>query len=251
MRSTIVKTFILDQFHREHAQAELKALGGNVHYDWVTRTQTTIDDFCEIACDLAAYIVDTVPSRLNSAIILEDLVNAHLFHNNSDWVKDIKRHATILRELSANLESQQVSAEIQRQVEHFPGFSGKIYSNGNSIFPDFIYKHFDYSLLSLQNRKKTVHGPCLQGKAAPRPSNVPDGIELKTNKGTRMRIDAHAPHCGLHLGFTWDFSNDGRVEINGAWIGYIAGADHRESARNSKTTTIKFSFGHERFISLL
>jgi len=95
-----------------------------------------------------------------------------------------------------------------------------------------------------------VEGPCLRGKKTPRPSNVPDGCEIKTNKGTRVGVDAHGAHPGLHLGITWDNSMYG-VEINGVWLAYVRICDHRESGRNVKVTTVKYSFGHGLFTSLL
>lgn len=256
MQKKLVEEFILSQFERQVAQDELSAFDENTNIDWVSRTRATIDEFLVDACDLAEYIEKKVPERLNSPIYIEELFEKNIQKLTSTvqdeaWIKQIRQYISTNRELSSNLESQQVSAEIQREVAKFAQYNGKMYSNGNSIFPDFLYHDRDYLELPFQDRKKTVHGPCLQGKKNPRPSNVPDGIELKTNRSNRMRIDAHAPHIGLHLGFTWDAEPDGRILINGAWLGYITESDHAESARNSKTTTVKYSFGHNKFISLL
>jgi len=52
------------------------------------------------------------------------------------------------------------------------------------------------------------------------------------------------------LGVTWDFV-DGNVAINGIGVGYIRIRDHRESGRNVDVTTVKYSFGHDLFVSVL
>ena len=62
---------------------------------------------------------------------------------------------------------------------------------------------------------------------------MPDGCEIKTNQGRRIRVDAHGAHPGLHLGVTWKFQ-EGEVVINGVWVAYVRIADHRESGRNVK-----------------
>lgn len=257
MREKLVREFIFHQFEDASTQNELKDYCNRTNVDWVSRTKRTIDEFLPTAFSLADHIVELVPKRLNSPFMIEEVFESRrqLLLNDPQmkaWAKTMSEYISINRELVGVLESQQVSAEIQRQVQLFGSNSVKMLNNGNSIYPDFIYRDRDYSTLPLQDRRKTVHGPCIQGKKVPRPSNVPDGIELKTNRGRRMRIDAHAPHIGLHLGFTWDYGEeDGRLAINGAWLAFIAEKDHKESARNSKTTTVKYSFGQDKFISLL
>ena len=253
---TSATEFIHKKFNSERTQQELKSLASGDLYDWKERTGETITRFAPKSKELAKFICDVVPNRLNaprSLLSRFESLKSQLPEEvtlSSDF-SDFETLLKISNELTGNLESQQVSAEIQRQILNFEDFGSSILSNGNSIYPDFYYADYDYSKLPTQDRRKTVHGPCLQGKIEQRPSNVPDGIELKTNRSQRMRIDAHAPHIGLHLGFTWNFQDDGKVEINGAWLGFITESDHKESARNSKTTTVKYSFGHDKFISLL
>ena len=253
---TKINDFILKKFSDSQTQLEIQSLTGNEFYDWKNRTEETISRFIPQAQNLAKFICNVVPNRLNAPSSLLTRFEALKSKMSKELIatSDLRNFESLLKishELTGNLESQQVSAEIQRQVLEFNDFRATIQSNGNSIYPDFYYADYDYSKLPLQTRSKTVHGPCLQGKVSSRPSNVPDGIELKTNRGKSMRIDAHAPHIGLHLGFTWNFKENGEVEINGAWIGFITESDHKESARNSKTTTVKYSFGHNKFISLL
>ena len=122
-----------------------------------------------------------------------------------------------------------------------------MFANGNSIYPDLVLCGYGYSSLPRQSRKKPIDGPSLRGT---RPSNVPDGCEIKTNRGTKIRPGVHGAHPGLHLGVTWDLE-DGAVVVNGVWVGYVRVADHRESGRNVKVTTVEFSFGHDLSMSLL
>lgn len=256
MPENSIQDFIREQFLRDSTQSELKSYDLN-SVNWVERTEKTINEFLPIAQDLADYVCKTVPLRLNSAFKLKELFleKKEIIQENTmlnEWINEFERNLNFNTDIVGALESQQVSAEIQRQVYNWKSLRSKIYNNGNSIYPDFIFQDRDYSMLPFQVRGEgTIHGPCLQGKVNPKPSNVPDGIELKTNRGNRIRVDAHAPHIGLHLGFTWDFNQSGQVEINGAWLAFITESDHKEAKRNSKTTTVKYSFGHDRFISLL
>ena len=256
MTNKSVVDFVYKKFHEEITQNELRSY--NVaSVNWIERTEKTIKEFLPVASDLAIFVSTNVPKTLNSAFKLRDLFNEkkHILAKSKgfeDWIAIFEQNLDFNASLAGSLESQQVSSEIQRQVESWEGFNSTICANGKSIYPDFIFKDRDYSQLPLQDRKLgIVHGPCVQGKKQPRPSNVPDGIELKTNKGNRIRVDAHAPHIGLHLAFTWDFDDANRVSINGAWLGFITENDHKEASRNSKTTTVKYSFGHNKFISLL
>lgn len=256
MHMSNFEKFVYQKFYDEVTQQELRDYGP-ASVDWVSKTRNTLEEFLPNVPSLAAHVIQAVPDVLNSAYLLEDLFIKQRTYLKKGGAPDslIEEYISTLernKALVGSLESQQVSAEIQRQVFAWQGFENKIFNNGNSIYPDFIFADRDYSELPFQDRKgKTIQGPCLQGKTSPKPSNVPDGIELKTNRGNRIRVDAHAPHIGLHIAFTWDFNFRQRVEINGAWIAFINESDHRESSRNSKTTTVKYSFGHDKFISVL
>jgi len=243
------------QFRDEVAQGELQALSP-ADYDWVDRTSKTLETLIPRLGDIAANLKNEVPSKLNSIQELLDHIALGSQHEVEslgkeyvEWREKLVLHAGRASSIIEQIESQQVSAEIQRQLV-LPSMLGDImYPNGNSIYPDLVMKSYDYSRLPVQSRKKAVIGPCLQGKQK-RPSNVPDGCEIKTNRASRIRVDAHAPHPGLHLGITWGLSNK-RIDINGVWAAYIRLADHKEASRNSETTTVKYSFGHDRFVSLL
>jgi hypothetical protein len=49
---------------------------------------------------------------------------------------------------------------------------------------------------------------------------------------------------------TWEFRDD-TVTITGVWVAYVRIADHREAGRNVDVTTVKYSFGHGLFASVL
>jgi hypothetical protein len=146
-----------------------------------------------------------------------------------------------------HLQSQQISSAIQRFIISPSGLGDLVKPSGNSIYPDLVLRSRDYSGLPRQTRNSPVDGPCLRGS---NPSNVPDGCEIKTNQGNRIRVDAHGAHPGLHLGVTWDF-HDQAVVITGVWLAYVRIADYRESGRNVDVTTVKYSFGHDLFSPLL
>ena len=249
-----VYSHLKNKLHSDIGRSELRSIA-NGGYDWFLRADETIDILVPRLIPMAERLAVEVPAKLNSSKELISLVNAgqQRFENLPEvasWIAEIRSVATNASELIGHLESQQVSAAVQRYISSEDGIGDLVFSNGGSIYPDFILGTRTYDRLPFQSHKEAVAGPCLQGKAKPRPSNVPDGLELKTNKGKRIRVDAHGAHAGLHLGVTWDLV-DGRVEINGVWIGYIRFSDHRESGRNVAVTTVKHSFGHEHFTSLL
>lgn len=249
-----VRDFLLSKIRSREGHSELTAMPpGTV--DWQSRCEATLDLLLPRLIDLASEIKVEVPNRLNAANQLLNQIEEAIVSRRSDpstlvMLESFKERAQIARDLIGDLESQQISAAIQNFVASESGIGDLVYSNGNSIYPDFVCKSYDYSDLTLQSRQNPIDGPCLRGSKSPKPSNVPDGLELKTNKGSRIRVDAHGAHAGLHLGVTWNFGEVG-VDINGVWIGFIREFDHKESGRNVQSTTVKYSFGHDHFISLL
>ena len=250
-----VREFLLQQLLNATAQSELKRMAPR-GVDWVQRTRETIDTVLPRLPGLAKFLVEMVPQNLNSSIrVLEQIKHgeehlAAVLKSNEKirtWYRELSVHAERARHLIGNLESQQISAEIQRLIISPDGLGDLVRMNGGSIYPDVLLIQHDYSMLPRQNRSNPIEGACLRGA---NPSNIPDGIEIKTNQGNRIKVDAHGAHAGLHLGVTWDLV-DGTVKVTGVWIGYVKIADHREGGRNVKVTTVKYSFGHDLFISLL
>lgn len=250
-----VKDHIYGQFESDTAQRELASMGPEV-VDWNARTLAAIESILPRLPQLAEQLVENVPRRLSSPNkVLQLLKAGETFVRQladtkpevTSWYEQLLRAAVEAKDLVGHLESQQVSAEIQRFIISEQGLGDIVFSNGNSIYPDLVLKSHDYEMLSKQSRKAPIDGPCLRGK---RPSNVPDGCEIKTNRGKRIKVDAHGAHAGLHLGVTWDFEDDD-VVITGVWAGYVREGDHRESGRNVNVTTVKYSFGHDLFVTLL
>lgn len=248
---------VYSQFTDSLAQSELDAMGP-ADFDWADRCRTTLDTLLPELPSLAQRIKTEVPLELNSAVDLAELISdgenilADFIAQEpraDEWYTQTSKTARLAQSVNQHLESQQISSAIQRYVLSVPGLGRLVYGNGNSIYPDLICRCHSYTGLPRQSRKNPVDGASLQGVQNPRPSNVPDGCELKTNRGDRIRVDAHGAHPGLHLGVTWTLEGD-RVEINGVWVAWVRLADHRESGRNVKVTTVKYSFGHDLFSRL-
>ena len=117
--------------------------------------------------------------------------------------------------------------------------------NNRSTYPDLYFSTSDYSSLPRRARGLAV-GPALRGG---RPTSVPDGIEIKSNRGTRIRVDSHHDHQGLHLALTFDYEGDG-WRTHDLYLAYLSKADYTRAARHTTATTEKFSFGHAPFISV-
>lgn len=252
-----VRSHLFGQFRNRVAQQELRNMGPS-GANWVDRTEETLNRLIPRLVPLALHFTREIPKRLNSAaevLLLAGQAEKHfkamaggrepLNPEAAKWLHALTAAAETSKSLIGNIDSQHVSAEVQRQV--IAQLGDILRPNGGSLYPDLLLKDRRYDMLPPQSRKKQIEGPCLRGA---NPSNVPDGCEIKTNQGERIKVDAHGAHAGLHLAVTWEFS-DGGVLINGVWAAYVRIADHRESGRNVAVTTVKYSFGHDLFVSLL
>jgi hypothetical protein len=246
---------VWNQFTEQTAQSELRGLGPS-GVDWISRTKNTLEELLPRLREFAQRLAVDVPANLNAAVHMkvlldqgETVLQRALERDSAAraWIKQMRRAADGAHAVVGNLESQQISSAIQRYTISPAGLGDLVVRNGGSIYPDLILKNKDYSMLPRQSRIALVDGPCLRGS---NPSNVPDGCEIKTNQGTRVKVDAHGAHPGLHLGVTWDLASGG-VKITGVWVAYVRIADHRESGRNVRVTTVKYSFGHDLFRSIL
>jgi len=259
-----VLTHVYSQLNSGTAVAELRSLGP-AGFDWNTRVKNTTDTlvprFVEIASDLRENCVKLFNCSIDLADELRRSIPEQTLNYLKDkdvsladefelWVNKCRQLGTLSARGVENLQSQQVSAEIQRYLLSKKGLGDIIKSNGKSIYPDLIMSDYDYSFLPFQSRKSPIHGPCLRNKKNPKPSNVPDGFEIKTNKFDKVRVDAHGAHAGLHLAFTWNLK-DAKVNILDIWIAYIRIADHTISDGTVDVTTKKRSFGHVPFISII
>ncbi len=259
-----VQAYIQNQLRSPDAVNELKTLGPR-GYDWNPRVNEAAAIFLPKLVEIGPILFEECLKPFNSPIELRDYLHNELFDKAITRIaekdsREARTYKTLLdkcRELGIqscgtipNLESQQISAEVKRFLLSGQGLNGLIQETGGSIYPDLILVGRDYSFLSFQNRRTPISGPCLKNPKSPIPSNVPDGCEIKTNQGTRIKVDAHGAHPGLHLGITWDF-NDNKVIIHDVWIAYIREKDYSISDGRVDVTTKKRSFGHDPFISLL
>lgn len=121
-----------------------------------------------------------------------------------------------------------------------------IRQNNRSTYPDLYLAEFDYSLLPPRRRGHTI-GPARKGEA---PSSVPDGVELKSQRGKKIRVDCHHNHQGLHLVLTFDRVQEEWKTFD-LYVAYLTQADYQRATRNTTATTEKFSFSHAPFISVL
>lgn len=245
---------VRDRVNDESAQAELLAIG-DCDYDWRARVSETCELLTPLLVDITPDIVSQCETSINSADELGSLLEGDFADSlaedpdSAKWLEECRANIGRIRNLVRHLESQQISAEIQRIVS--ADLSDTLYANGNSIYPDFVRNDLDYSFLSFQSRQVPIDGPCLKGKTlpVPKPSNVPDGLELKTNKGPRIKVDAHGAHPGLHLAVTWELADD-RLRILGVYVGYIRIFDHSLSGGRVAVTTRKASYGHDNFFPI-
>ena len=252
--SSDIQKYLLAQFENAEAQSELKSINSK-GFDWIKRTRNTIVRASSLLPKIGSAIKINLELEFNAGSLLkaeyakgEPLVKS-IEHKSSglrNWYDATSKVVATVRE-SHGVDSQQVSAGVQAILLGEKHFGSTFVINGGSTYPDLLWADTAYEGLPVQSRANLVDGPCLRGK---KPSNVPDGLEIKTNRGKRIKVDAHGAHQGLHLGVTWDIV-DNLFCVTGVWIAYVRVADHRESGRNVKVTTVKYSFGHSLFMSIL
>lgn len=122
-------------------------------------------------------------------------------------------------------------------------------SNGASDYPDLFLRSDDYSFLPTFTRKgdNKVFGAAIKGKSK-RPVRIPDGLEIKTCKGT-LAVDCHHAHVGLHLVVT--FNKHKNYETKDVLVGFMRKESYRITKPSTPTTTLKASFNGAHFVSLL
>src|SRR5262249_47784095 len=89
--------------------------------------------------------------------------------------------------------------------------------NNRSTYPDLFPQAANYSSLPKRTRG-LAEGPALRGG---RPTSVPDGIEIKSNRGRRIRVDCHHDHQGLHLALTFDYDGT-RWRVYDVYLAYLS-----------------------------
>ncbi len=239
-RTNQVRKYILRQIERD--QNELARLVPSL--DWVERVRRTTDTVVPRIISSAERLLRHVELSLNSPAIVraiwlevrERLKDERLI---TEMDNALEQEARLLSVITGDTVSNLIADFL---CELYPDLA----QNNRSTYPDLYFSTADYSSLPKRKRGLAV-GPALRGE---RPTSVPDGIEIKSNRGTRIRVDSHHDHQGLHLALTFDYEED-RWRAHDLYLAYLAKADYKRAERNTTATTEKFSFGHAPFISVV
>jgi len=239
-RTSRVRQYILRQIERD--QNKLATLFPSL--GWVERVRRTADTFVPRIVASAERLLHHVESSLNSPAVVRaiwDEVRERL--DDKQLVAEMDNALTQEARLLSVITGDTVSNLIADFLcEQYPDLA----RNNRSTYPDLYFSTADYSSLPKRKRGLAI-GPALRGG---RPTSVPDGIEIKSNRGTRIRVDSHHDHQGLHMALTFDYEADS-WRAHDLYLAYLAKADYRRAERNTTATTEKFSFGHAPFISVM
>ena len=160
----------------------------------------------------------------------------------ADLDRSLERESALLESVTGEVVSSIVEKYL---IANYP--DGALESNGRSDYPDLFLRSNDYSMLPRFTRKSGSFGAALKGKD--RPVRMPDGLEVKTSRD-KISVDCHYPHMGLHLVLLFEETDDA-YNAKDVKIAFLSRRDYRKSSRTTRATTVKYSFGEKRFISLL
>jgi hypothetical protein len=221
--------------------------------DWRQRATRTAED-------LIPWLILSAPGLRT---YVEDVLNAPI-NLRSRW-EQVKKQASLPLTQVAEFERQLRLDDVLREsitgetvskvvsrflMDNHP--ASALCENGRSDYPDLYLSTHDYSGLPAFKRKKTVsaddeYGAAVKGPKR-HPVRVPDGLEIKTCRD-RVAVDCHHPHAGLHLVLL--FRESKRVfSVADILVAFLRKDDYREAGRNTTATTVKYSFGGDRFHSL-
>lgn len=238
--TTRVRRHILRQIERdEHALGQLvPALG------WIDRVRQTAEIFIPRIIASAESLLRHVELSLNSPSVVRA---------NWDKVKEGLKDKSLIAQMDDALNRERglfsliTGDTVSKLIADF--LCEKYHDlaqNNRSTYPDLYFSTADYSKLPKRTRDLAV-GPALRGN---KPTSVPDGIEIKSNNGARIRVDSHHDHQGLHLALTFEKRGD-KYHALDLYLAYLSKADYTRATRRTTATTDKFSFGHTPFISVL
>ena len=222
--------------------------------DWSERANSTADRLIPWLIAVAPGLKDYVQDVLNAPRVLRSLWTQIRPHVDlpKEQLEAFDRQLTLDDVLRESVNGEVVSKVVTKYLlEHHPTRSLK--ANGRSDYPDIYLTTLDYSALPEFKRKIKVtpedeYGAALKGPRK-RPVRVPDGLEIKTCRD-RIAVDCHHPHAGLHLVLL--FTEAARLfTVTDLRVAFLRKTDYREAQRNTTATTVKYSFGGGRFLSLL
>lgn len=194
-RTSRVRRHILRQIARD--QNELARLIPSL--GWPERVRRTADAFVARLVATAARLLRHVETSLNSPAVVRALwleVRARLADEQLIAAMDnaLEQEKRLFAVITGDTVSKLIADFL---CEQYPDVA----QNNRSAYPDLYFATADYSALPQRKRGLAI-GPALRGG---RPTSVPDGIEIKSNRGTRIRVDSHHNHQGLHLALTFDY----------------------------------------------
>lgn len=238
---------VLSQIDRD--SAGLSVVEPNL--GWKPRVEKAARQFIPRLVAIAPKLQQDVALTLNSPRIIRETwakVKNHL--EAGKLPAEIKKSISVIDrelELEANLLSVITGETVSSLIadflcREFPDLR----KNNRSTYPDLYFGSLDYSKLPLRKRGYAV-GPALRGG---NPTSVPDGIEIKSQRGRRIRVDCHHDHQGIHLVMTFDRENKVWSALD-VYVAYLAKSDYARATRNTTATTEKFSFSHATFISAI
>jgi len=238
-RTGQVLLYILRQIERD--QRELLALAPQI--GWHERVRETAEMYVPRIAASARDLMSHVESSLNSPVIVRE---------TWERVKASIKDQRLILEMDAALKREHMllsvitGETISKLIADFLcGEYKELAQNNRSTYPDLYRREADYSRLP-QRARALAEGPALRGG---KPTSVPDGIEIKSNRGQRIKVDCHNDHQGLHLVLT--FNREGEQwKAYDVYLAYLSKANYIRRGRNTTATTDKFSFGHAPFISV-
>ena len=237
-----VLNHILQQIERDDAAL------ANLHppIQWKRRVIRTAENFVPAAVETAAGLMKEVENSLNSPETVRALWRKLKTQLTDERLKETANALDAALERESKLFALITGETVSKLIADFLcRLFNNLGQNNRSTYPDLYFTDAGYSQLPVRARGR-AEGPALRGK---NPTSVPDGIEIKSNKGMRIRVDSHHDHQGLHLALTFDQRN-GVWSVYDVYLAYLSKTDYTKAARNTTATTEKFSFGHAPFISL-
>lgn len=242
MSPEIVLNHILQQIELDSAAlAQLQP-----PLQWKQRVVQTAEKFVPVVVEKARELMHEVENSLNSPKTVRNIWSNLKGRLTDEQFKQTITAMDSALENESKLFALITGETVSKLIAEFLCQSfNSLGENNRSTYPDLYFADADYSLLPARAAGQ-AEGPARRGS---HPTSVPDGIEIKSKNGTRIRVDCHHDHQGLHLALT--FGRQGDVwRVYDVYLAYLSKADYTRATRNTTATTDKFSFGHTPFISL-
>ncbi|GEM_PF-248360 len=233
---------VLRHIRRQIAHNEGELLKLSPRLGWTERVRHTAETFVPRIVASATDLMRHIESSLNSPLVVRaiwDRVKGRV--NNKPLIEKmdnaLEREQALLSVITGETISKLIADFLCERNQ-------ELAQNNRSTYPDLYSQTAEYSQLP-KRKRGLAEGPALRGGS---PTSVPDGIEIKSNRGQRIRVDCHHDHQGLHLALTFDY--EVQWKVYDVYLAYLSKADYKRAERNTTATTDKFSFGQAPFISV-